>query len=589
MSPARPIVQQAGFVSAEGGPRFRIVTRPREGECLGTVIWVHAFAEEMNKTRRMSARMARLLAANGWRVVQRDLRGCGDSAGDFGDASWAAWIDDVDAELQQADPERPVWLWCVRAGALLASAVIAGRPQVNLLLWQPVLSGAQHLQQFLRLHAASRLLGSAKGASDPSPAQALRNGLVVEIGGYILAPSLARGLEQASFDAPADFSGRVVWLELWQDAAPTVSVAGARLVERLLARGIDVAADALAGPPFWQTLELEESEPLLQRSLAALVPHAPALSLGAFALSAEPAAQAERIDPTNDASPVEQALGFRCGDELMWGVLSRPAAAAESASAVVIAVGGPQYRVGSHRQFVLLARRLAEEGYPSLRFDYRGMGDSEGGPRGFEDIEPDMRAAIEALRRASGEREVVVWGLCDAASAAMMHASLHPGVAGIVAVNPWARSAASLAAVHVRHYYLARALQRDFWANLALGRLDVGAALVGLLGNIRRTLGYRWSARSRSGDGSYQSKMARGVAAFRGRVLLVVAGNDLTAKEFLQHAEVAPAWRGVLESHKVSRIDLPQADHTFSSRVWRRRVEDATIAWLRGNDRQESS
>ena len=77
-------------------------------------------------------------------------------------------------------------------------------------------------------------------------------------------------------------------------------------------------------------------------------------------------------------------------------------------------VGGPQYRVGSHRQFVLLARDLAADGFPVFRFDYRGMGDSEGEFRGFEHVEDDIAAAVEAFRSASpGLREIVLWGLCD--------------------------------------------------------------------------------------------------------------------------------------------------------------------------------
>jgi len=74
---------------------------------------------------------------------------------------------------------------------------------------------------------------------------------------------------------------------------------------------------------------------------------------------------------------VEEALVFDCGGSSLIGVLSGAALAAERG--VLIVVGGPQYRAGSHRQFTLLARHLAERGVPTLRFDYRGMGDSDGG------------------------------------------------------------------------------------------------------------------------------------------------------------------------------------------------------------------
>ena len=270
MTSARAVAQAGAFVAGTTGSRFRLVSEPADSQPRGSVVFVHAFAEEMNKSRRMAARMARLLAADGWRVVQRDLCGCGDSSGEFADASWQAWIDDVDAELALADAARPVWLWCLRAGALLVPPVIAQRSHVNLLLWQPVLSGAQHLQQFLRLNAGARITGSGKGRAEASPAQALRAGSMVEVGGYQLGPALAAGLEQARFTLPDRFAGRIVLFELSADAAAGLSPATQRAVEQLASNGRVVAPRVLHGPPFWQTQEIEECEALLAQSVAAL-------------------------------------------------------------------------------------------------------------------------------------------------------------------------------------------------------------------------------------------------------------------------------------------------------------------------------
>jgi exosortase A-associated hydrolase 2 len=183
------------------------VSEPADSKPRGTVVFVPPFAEEMNKSRRMVARMARLFAADGWRVVQRDLHGCGDSGGDFGDASWSDWLDDIDSELSRALEDGPVWLWCLRAGALLAPALLAKRSGADLLLWQPVLSGSQHLQGFLRLHTGARVVGRAPRMGERSPLQRLRAHEKVEVGGYILSPALASGLEQAAFELPLAFAG----------------------------------------------------------------------------------------------------------------------------------------------------------------------------------------------------------------------------------------------------------------------------------------------------------------------------------------------------------------------------------------------
>src|SRR5690349_14351227 len=91
----------------------------------------------------------------------------------------------------------------------------------------------------------------------------------------------------------------------------------------------------------------------------------------------------------------ERAVFFQCQGEQLVGILS--GAEQPATRGVLILVGGPQYRAGSHRQFTLLARHLAEHGVPSLRFDYRGMGDSGGEVRSFEDVSPDIRCAIDRL------------------------------------------------------------------------------------------------------------------------------------------------------------------------------------------------
>src|SRR5258705_4562348 len=155
------------------------------------------------------------------------------------------------------------------------------------------------------------------------------------------------------------------------------------------------------------------------------------------------------------------------GSELP-AILHEPASA--QPTGVVIVVGGPQYRVGSHRQFLLLARRLSAAGFPCLRFDYRGMGDSPGHFQGFEHVGAYIRAAIDALiAHAPGVRRVLLWGLCDAASAALLYASSDPRVIGLVIANPWVRSPATEARARVRHYYLRRLFSADFWKKVLSG------------------------------------------------------------------------------------------------------------------------
>jgi exosortase A-associated hydrolase 1 len=290
----------------------------------------------------------------------------------------------------------------------------------------------------------------------------------------------------------------------------------------------------------------------------------------------------------------EQPLTFSCKGETLIAITGIPAGAAPGVG-VVIVVGGPQYRVGSHRQFVLLARRIAAAGVPVLRFDYRGMGDSAGAMRDFETVAPDIRAAIDTLVGIQpGVQDVVLWGLCDAASAALMYAPSDPRVSGLVLVNPWVRTDAGIARVYVTSYYLERLASREFWARLLGGKLDVGARLREFLGNVRAAFGRPASARAvepraaapaavPAGDiRPLPDRMLDAMHRFRGRLLLVLSGRDLTADEFRQCVARDRRWRKALGARAIERRELPDADHTFSTAAWREALETWTCNWLTG-------
>lgn len=272
----------------------------------------------------------------------------------------------------------------------------------------------------------------------------------------------------------------------------------------------------------------------------------------------------------------ERALAFACGGDTLYGILSLPARPATRG--VLVVVGGPQYRAGSHRQFTLLARSLAQEGVAVMRFDYRGMGDSQGAARPFDAVDDDLRAAIDAFMEAApGIGEVVLWGLCDAASAIGMYAARDARVAGLVLLNPWVRTDGGLARATLRHYYRARLRDPEFWRQLARGRWDWRASFSSLVALTRQATRRNTAAR----PASLPERMHAGLRDFNGRVLLVIAGADLTGREFCDLADADSAWQRVLAPPRVTRRQIDGADHTFSRRAWRDQVARWTAEWLR--------
>jgi len=263
---------EAFFLPAQPGQRLCIHHAPRAGGVLGMLLYVHPFAEEMNKSRRMAALQSRALAEAGYAVLQVDLLGCGDSSGDFGDASWSAWVADVVLAFEwlRARYQAPAWLWGLRAGCLLTAAAA---PQlgtaVNFLHWQPTPAGKLVLQQFLRLKLAGDLQSGQSRAVMAAMRERLAADETLEVAGYNLPSAQAQGLEQARLQPPAQ-AGRVEWLEVSSRDDAALLPASAPVVAAWQAAGMAVRTQVVSGAAFWQTTEIEDAPALIAATLAAL-------------------------------------------------------------------------------------------------------------------------------------------------------------------------------------------------------------------------------------------------------------------------------------------------------------------------------
>ncbi len=258
---------------AAGGQRFCLY-HPAQGVATrrGAVVYVHPFAEEMNKSRRMAALQSRAFAAAGVDVLQIDLLGCGDSSGDLGDARWSDWVDDVvrAARWLQARSAAPLWLWGLRAGCLVAAdAARALNDSTRLLFWQPAASGKLVLQQFLRLKTAADMLGGQARQTLDTLRSQLAAGESVEIAGYRLSAALAGALEDAAL-TPSLKVQRIEWLELSTREDASLSAASAMKLQQWHDAGVPARSHLVRGPSFWQTTEIEEAPALLTATLAAL-------------------------------------------------------------------------------------------------------------------------------------------------------------------------------------------------------------------------------------------------------------------------------------------------------------------------------
>lgn len=279
----------------------------------------------------------------------------------------------------------------------------------------------------------------------------------------------------------------------------------------------------------------------------------------------------------------EEPLIFHCQGETLVGVLALPAAGRNerARTGVLVVVGGPQYRAGSHRQFVSLARFLAARGCPCLRFDFRGMGDSTGASRGFEAVDDDIAAAAEAfVTRVPGLERVVLWGLCDGASAACFRAPRDPRVAGVILVNPWVRTEQGEAQTYLRYYYTKRLTDPRFWNKLLHGRVSILSSLWGLLRAADKARGAKGREAPEAGGETLPGRMAASLARCSVPFAVMLSGRDYVAGEFVETTRGDGPWRRLLQGPRAQSLRFESADHTFSGPEQGEALALATWRWL---------
>jgi exosortase A-associated hydrolase 1 len=231
---------------------------------------------------------------------------------------------------------------------------------------------------------------------------------------------------------------------------------------------------------------------------------------------------------------------------------------------LLIVSGGNEVRAGPWGSQAQLADRIAASGFPVLRFDRRGTGDSEGANAGFTASGPDIAAAIRAYRNhVPTLRKVVAYGNCDAASALMLNGG--EGCDALVLANPWTFDPEPEASSEepetkpmpptaLRSYYLRRLFNPAAWKRLLGGKVKVtemAASLVEAVGP----------------DGppsNLAHAMAAGLEKFAGPATILLAENDRTAQAF------KAAWNKTDPRLRT----CPGAGHSF--------VEPQARIWLQG-------
>ncbi|HEX8447327.1 MAG TPA: hydrolase 1, exosortase A system-associated [Sphingomonas sp.] len=245
----------------------------------------------------------------------------------------------------------------------------------------------------------------------------------------------------------------------------------------------------------------------------------------------------------------------------MRAFLSLPCAGADIAATfddaagstgLLIVGGGTEIRAGAHGGMAHLAAAVAAAGWPVLRYDRRGVGDSGGDDPGFAGSGPDIAAAAAALRqRLPAGGRIVGFGLCDGASALALHHA-DAGMDGLLLANPWVVEPVGdlPPPAAVRAHYAARLMDWRFWKRALTGGVDLRKAARGV------------ASLGATTDTSLSGRIAAALDAGGRPLAILLARGDGTAIAF------DDAWNGktfdaLRARTEVVRID--SASHTFAA------------------------
>ncbi|MEA3399801.1 MAG: alpha/beta fold hydrolase [Armatimonadota bacterium] len=271
----------------------------------------------------------------------------------------------------------------------------------------------------------------------------------------------------------------------------------------------------------------------------------------------------------------ERHLFFTSHGQRVLGVLHEPQRPGRD-GALVFLHGWAGYRIGPHQMFTKMARRATDRGFPCLRFDFRGRGDSEGDAEAttLSTMIEDAQAAVGMVCEEVGVERAALIGDCSGSEVAIGAGPLDERIdslvlwsAPIVAGDRAEADRAKRRSIYAT--YVAKLFRRETWSKLFAGRLQPRMILRAL-------------TRGGKGAGEEGAESDREIdwydrfVRLEGEVLFIYGGNDPTAPSALEHYEELSRRAGrAFNSHVVEG-----ANHAFYSLGWEDEVIEVSLRWL---------
>jgi dienelactone hydrolase len=566
------LTPQPLYLGSPSHARFAWYHPPRGPWRSTGVVLCNPIGDDAIRAHRTLRHAAERLADAGFAVLRFDFFGTGDSMGDERSPDLVdAWLEDLDlaiAELKRASGAEQIALLGIRLGATLAMTQAARRGDVaSLVLWNPYPDGESFVLESTRLHRMHTLLEPDSFSGGPESNDGK------EALGFLLTPSTIGdlgGIDLSSVSRRPAERALVI-------GAANVPAEG-ELLDHLRNLRTDIAYRHLPGHRFLIATPHESQVP--DEVLAAITRW-----LGD---AHPPVATSPRSSPPSVVVGSDEPLTFGTKHPL-FGIYT-PGAAGGAANSdtpfVVLTNAGTVHRIGPHRLYVGLARRLANAGLPVLRLDLSGIGDSLAAGTDVENLcYPksalfDLKEAMDALEARFGARRFVIAGLCSGGDLAFQLGQKDPRVRGAILMNPRTFCVHDLELVdayeHAR-YYQGSLRRLGSWKKLLRGDVDLYRAARLMLPRIpelaRARLGALVELLSRRKAAVNDVPAALQKMADSGVETLLLATENDPGVAYVD-AHFGRAMRALDQVAGFRREYVRGTDHTFTARWAQAHVQD---------------
>jgi uncharacterized protein len=290
---------------------------------------------------------------------------------------------------------------------------------------------------------------------------------------------------------------------------------------------------------------------------------------------------------------------------MLFGIVHEPDPACARDVAIVLLSPGVKARVAPHRLYTKMAARYAAQGFWVFRFDFYGLGDSEGrnterlladlyGAVALGRFVDDTRDALDWFTRTYGVRRFIAGGLCGGAITGVVTADRRHDIVGIIGLglpvmvegsqrDPYVTMTAGQAR-SLRTKYLGKLLDPKSWARLLSFQTDFRLLWRSLrAGRPAPKPPAAAPEGAPAPDDNTNPLFAPALRSLLGRrapVLLLFSEMDRLWWEFEE--KFLQAHQPMLDANPglVDLAVVPHANHVFTLDEWQADMLGRTSAWL---------